>query len=36
VPIFADREHGELRMRLASAVHREPPAELRQQARESW
>ena len=36
VPIFPDREHGELRMSLASVVHREPPAALRQRSRERW
>lgn len=36
VPIFADREHGGLRMSLASVVRRDPPAALRQRARETW
>lgn len=36
IPLYADRENGDLRMEMQFAVRREVPADLRQTAQESW
>jgi RES domain-containing protein len=36
IPLYPDRENGDLRMEMQFAVRREVPAPLRQEARESW